>query len=212
MPWRSLAISALAALALAFPSLGAAWEFQRIAVTRDGELWRLMTAHLTHFDFDHLCWDVAALLILGSLAERAGRRATVLTLLSAALVIGLGVWLFQPRFDTYRGLSGLDSALYGLVCARLVADGVRARHGFSVAIGALALTGFALKCGAELTLGETVFTAGAAAGYAPVPLAHVLGLGVGLCAALVEYKSKAPAPANSVTADQAYNAVPASGG
>ena len=207
-PWFSLAVAALAGLAYAFPSIGSAWEFQRLAVTRDGELWRLVTAHLTHFDFDHLCWDVAALLVLGSLAERDDRRATALTLLSAAVVIGLGVWLFQPHFTTYRGLSGLDSALYGLVCARLVAAGARARHSFSVVIGGLALIGFALKCGAELTLGETIFTAGAAAGYAPVPLAHVLGLGVGIFAAFLENKGCLTAR----EALQTYNAVPASGG
>ncbi len=208
MPWFSLALAALAVLAHAFPSLASTWEFQREALTRDVELWRLMTAHLTHFDFDHLCWDVAALLVLGSLAERDGRRATALTLLSAALVIGFGVWLFQTNFDTYRGLSGLDSALYGLVCARLVADGARARHGFSISIGALALLGFALKCVVELTLGETVFADGANAGYAPVPLAHALGLGIGMCAALIEHKRTlcvGSAPAF-------YSAVPARGG
>lgn len=209
-PWFSLAVAALAGLAYAFPSIGSAWEFQRMALAHDGEFWRLMTAHLTHFDFDHLCWDVAALLVLGSMAERDGRRTSALTLLSAALVIGLGVWLFQPRFDTYRGLSGLDSAFYGLVCARLVTAGARARHGFSIAIGGLALTGFALKCGVELTLGETLFTACAAAGYAPVPLAHMLGLGVGIFAALLEQKSQQSE--NAVVAAQCYKAVPASGG
>lgn len=208
LPWFSLALAALAALAHVFPELGTAWEFQRVAISLQGELWRLFTAHLTHFDFDHLCWDVAALLVLGNLAERDGRRATALALLGAALVIGLGVWLFQPHFSTYRGLSGLDSALYGLVCARLVAAGARARHGFSIVIGGLALAGFALKCGAELTLGETIFTAGAAAGYAPVPLAHVIGLCVGIFAALIEHKNTLPVS----TALPTYNAVPASGG
>src|SRR5690606_34663144 len=109
-------------------------------------LWRLLTAHFAHFGADHLTWDVAALVILGSMAERDERRRFALTLAAAAFAIGVGVWAWQPQFETYRGLSGLDSALFGLVCARLVAEGWRVRHGFSIALGTLALVGFALKC------------------------------------------------------------------
>ncbi len=183
LPWITLVLASLAGLAHASPTLTAAWEFHRAAVNEGGELWRLFTAHLAHFGADHLAWDVAALLVLGTMAEREDRRAFALTLALAATLIGLGVWLTQPALATYRGLSGLDSALYGLVCARLIATGRRQRHTFTVTLGAAALAGFALKCAAEFASGQTVFAAGA--DYAPVPLAHLLGLLSGLTVAVL---------------------------
>lgn len=183
LPWLTLALAGFACLVHTNPALTAALEFHRSTVNEDGQLWRLVTAHFTHFGANHLVWDVAALLILGTMAERDNSRHLAVTLAVAALAIGVGVWAWQPQFASYRGLSGLDSALFGLVCGRLVADGWRSRHDFSVAVGALALTGFALKCGAELASGATVFAADADAGYAPVPLAHVIGLVVGLASA-----------------------------
>lgn len=184
LPWITLALAGFACLAHASPALTAALEFRRAAVNEGGEWWRLLTAHLAHFGADHLRWDVAALLILGAMTERADRGRYALTLAAAALAIGAGVWAWQPQFASYRGLSGLDSALFGLVCGRLIADGRRARHGFSAALGALALVGFALKCGAELASGATVFADSTAGGYAPVPLAHLIGLVVGLAGSL----------------------------
>jgi rhomboid family GlyGly-CTERM serine protease len=183
-PCLTLALAGFACLVHASPALTAALEFNRAALNEGGQLWRLVTAHFTHFGVNHLAWDVAALLILGSMAERDDRRRVASTLTTAAIAIGVGVWAWQPQFGSYRGLSGLDSALFGLVCGKLIADGRRARHGFSIALGALALTGFALKCGAELAGGATIFAAGATDDYAPVPLAHLIGLAVGLAGSL----------------------------
>jgi len=222
LPWATLTLAALACLVQTHAAWGQALEFHRPSVNTQGEVWRLFTAHLTHFSQDHLIWDVAALLILGLLAECENRRGFALTLAGSSLAIGLGVWALQPQFETYRGLSGLDSALYGLVCARLLLEGWRARHGFSVALGVLALAGFALKCGAELTSGSTIFANGldetasaslpprafqsapAPASYAPVPLAHLLGLLSGIAVAASEKiprRLRSPIPSGKSLAD-----------
>lgn len=187
LPWLTLGLAAVVCLLSASPAFAPALEFHRASMDA-GEYWRLITAHLVHFDTDHLRWDVAALLILGSLAERDGRSNFALTLAAAALAIGVGIWAGRPDLETYRGLSGIDSAIFGLVCARLVNDGWRVRHGFSVAVGALALAGFTMKCAVEFTGGATVFAttgAGPAPAYVPVPLAHVIGLAIGLAGALL---------------------------
>jgi rhomboid family GlyGly-CTERM serine protease len=199
IPWITLGLAGLACLVQASPALTAACQFDRAAVAR-GELWRMFAGHLAHFGADHLLWDVAALLVLGTMGEARERRATFAGLLTgAALAISLAVWVWQPRFATYRGLSGLDSALFGLVCARLVGDGRRARHAFSVWLGALALGGFALKCGFELVAGETVFAAGGGESYAPVPLAHLVGWAVGVAVAGVA-KAREGVPAQPLIA------------
>ena len=154
------------------PALTTALELDRAAVLQ-GQLWRLFTGHFTHFGSDHLKWDLIGLLVLGSLAESSQRRQMVVTLLGAAAVIGSAVVLFQPQFSHYRGLSGLDSALFGLVVARMIATGWREKHHLSWMIGGLALAGFGAKCVYELTTHSTYFATGM--GYSPVPLAHALG-------------------------------------
>ncbi|MEE9338293.1 MAG: rhomboid family intramembrane serine protease, partial [Methylococcaceae bacterium] len=39
------------------------------ALISQGEIWRLLTAHLVHLDSEHLILNLAALLVLGSLLE-----------------------------------------------------------------------------------------------------------------------------------------------
>jgi rhomboid family GlyGly-CTERM serine protease len=174
VPWLTLAFSALALAVHHIPALTLGWQFDRTAVPH-GQLWRFFTAHLTHFGTDHLRWDVIAFLVLGTMVERVSRSAFLLTLALSAALITLGVWIAQPQFTTYRGLSGIDSALFGFVVTHLLSEGRRARHGFSIAVGTLALTAFAAKCIFELTTQTTVFVETTTA-FAPVPLAHLIGL------------------------------------
>jgi len=176
-PWCTLGFSVLAVAVHCIPALTLGWQFDRAAVAH-GQVWRFFTAHLTHFGADHLRWDLLAFVVLGALAERISRSAFLVTLALSSVFITLGVWVAQPQFATYRGLSGIDCALFGLVVTDLLAVGWRERHGFSLAIGGITLVGFAAKCIFELTTGNTVFveTAGT---FAPVPLAHLIGLVVG---------------------------------
>ena len=173
IPWFTLGFSALAVAVHCVPALTLGWQFDRAAIAH-GQIWRFFTAHLTHFGSDHLRWDLLAFLILGALAERISRSAFLATLALSAAFITLGVWIAQPQFLTYRGLSGIDCALFGLVVTDLLVVGRRERHGFSLAVGGLTLVGFAAKCVFELATGDTVFVESTNA-FAPVPLAHLLG-------------------------------------
>lgn len=173
MPSRfPLLTSALVAAAVAIfllpPGVAAALQFDRAAVAH-GEVWRLVTAHLTHFDASHLVWDVGVLAALGWAGERQSGRATALALALAAVAITGAVWAWQPQFATYRGLSGLDCALYGLQAAHLLRQPGRTPR--LIGVGALAALG--AKCVIELSSGTTLFAQGN--GYDPVPLAHLIG-------------------------------------
>ena len=88
------------------------------------------------------------------------------------------LWCWQPQFAVYRGLSGLDSAFFGLLAASLLTRGQTP----ATIVGSLALAGFAAKSVFELATSQTVFAAGV--GYAPVPLAHLVGLVSGIVVAL----------------------------
>jgi len=183
IPWFTLGFAALAVAVHCIPALTLGWQFDRAAVAH-GQVWRFFTAHLTHFGTDHLRWDLVAFLVLGAMTERVSRSALLVTVALSAALITLGVWIAQPQFETYRGLSGIDCALFGFVVARVIAEGRRARHGFSLAVGGLALAGFAAKCFFELATGGTVFVESTDA-FAPVPLAHLIGLIAG--AALAKF-------------------------
>jgi rhomboid family GlyGly-CTERM serine protease len=162
--------------------LAATLQFQRAAVSA-GEWWRLLAAHLTHFDANHLTWDAGVLLLLGCICERESRAHCAATLAVAAAAITSAVWLCQPQFETYRGLSGLDCALFGLFAGGLL----RRRDSLARFTGAVALVGVVVKSALELSTGATLFASGA--GYAPVPLAHLSGAAAGFAVSMVGNRS-----------------------
>lgn len=169
----TLSIAAFAVLAQLAPVLAGALEFNRAAIAQ-GEAWRFVTAHLTHFDRNHLAWDLAVFVLLGSICEQSSRRRLAAGLGLASVAITAAVWWWQPQFTTYRGLSGLDCALFGIFTGTLL----QRRDLIARFVGSLGLLGVAAKCGVELSTGDTLFATGAT--YAPVPLSHLVGAAAGL--------------------------------
>jgi rhomboid family GlyGly-CTERM serine protease len=159
----------LASLLLFLPVLVPAdWlELDREAVAQ-GEVWRLVTGHWAHWTPDHLLWDSLAFLVLAVLCEtRISRARLVATVLGSALAVSAAVWLALPEIERYRGLSGVDSALFVLLAASLRSP-----------LGGLALAAFLGKSAWEVWAGSTLFTA--AGSFVPVPLAHLIGGAFGL--------------------------------
>jgi hypothetical protein len=81
---------------------------------------------------------------------------------------------------TYRGLSGVDSALFALVTVRLGREAFFDRQWRKLTLVAIVAGGFALKVGYEFASGATLFVDSSAGGMTPVPLAHVAGAMVGI--------------------------------
>ena len=86
-------------------------QYDREAIAQ-GELWRLVTCHLVHFGLEHLVWDTAVFALLAVLCWRLGRVRCLVSLGAATLAIPAVLFVLQPGLPTYRGLSGLDSALF----------------------------------------------------------------------------------------------------
>jgi rhomboid family GlyGly-CTERM serine protease len=179
MPCASLLLSVAAAVVFLLPALGARLEYDRAAVAA-GEVWRFLSSHWTHYSLDHLFWDVLAFAGLGVACEGRGRIRFLVCLAAAAVVIPLGIWLLLPGMTAYRGLSGLDSALLGLLAAELGIEGVRSQKWREVALAAVCLGGFLLKVFLELTTGANLFVSDMGPGTVGVPLAHVIGAMVGV--------------------------------
>lgn len=86
----------------------------------DGELWRLWTGHLVHYDFGHLAFNALAAVPPFVLVGRKARVALVAQLFLIAPLLSL-VLLFVGGFGELRGASGLIVAAWcssGLVLMR----------------------------------------------------------------------------------------------
>jgi membrane associated rhomboid family serine protease len=89
LPGASLLLSILAVLLYYFPGAGELLEYSRPALAQ-GEIWRLVSCHWTHWSGEHLLWDVVAFGVLAALCEKQfGRRLLVTSLASAAVAIPL---------------------------------------------------------------------------------------------------------------------------
>jgi len=182
-PWRhcatrwpgvTLLLAAATTLLQIWPDVAARLSYDRVAIAA-GEVWRLFTGHLTHWNSDHLAWDALMFALLGAIVERRDRACFWATLGAAPLAISAAVWLLQPGVEQYRGLSGVDSALFALV-ALIVYDEMRRARQTTAAWALVALAvGFIGKTFWELATGATLFVDSARAGFTPLPLAHVVG-------------------------------------
>ncbi len=95
--------------------------------------------------------------VLGAVCElRDPRRMRGCVLVAAAAVSAL-VFLCFPEIETYRGLSGIDTALFVLLAVGIVRDAAREdNRGLTLAAGGL-LLGFAAKPMYEAITGQTYF-------------------------------------------------------
>ncbi|HRE83743.1 MAG TPA: rhombosortase, partial [Opitutaceae bacterium] len=151
-----------------------------------GEWWRLMTGHFVHFGQNHFLWDLAVFLVLGGLLESGTQKQTnfpritlIAVLIVSGLAISIAVLFFQPHVIRYRGLSGIDSALFGAVACSLA---LRARTMKKPGLGwicLVSLVGFLAKSVYELSTHDALFVSSSQEVFEPVPLAHLVGLVAG---------------------------------
>lgn len=97
--------------------------------------------------------------------------------------LAVAVFLLQAGMALYRGLSGIDSALFGLAAVLLLREHARARNPKGAWVAGLFALGFAVEIGYEFLSGGAVFMA-ETPGVVTVPLAHVIGAAIGIAVAL----------------------------
>ncbi len=193
LPGATLMLAGLALLVYLIPGLDALLEYQREALAA-GQLWRLVSSHWSHFSLGHLSWDLLAFLVLGAACERRHRGRFLITVSGSALVVTLSVWIFLPGMAVYRGLSGIDSALFGLLAVLLIRDALRRRSLAALGTAVLFLVLFTAKTFYEINQGTSVFVSNYGAAVVPVPLAHLFGAITGVVAGLVQPMAQKPSP------------------
>jgi rhomboid family GlyGly-CTERM serine protease len=177
--WRLPGVLAalLVALFVAGPDVLAVLRYERAAVL-GGEAWRLVTAHLVHFDLAHLAWNLAGLALVWFLfAQSFTPRGWLIILIASTVAIDLGFLCVERRLEWYVGFSGV---LHGCMAAGLVAWLRTERDALTALVAAL----FAAKLAWEHAVGPLPFTAGTMT-LPVVYQAHTYGAIGGALAALV---------------------------
>jgi rhomboid family GlyGly-CTERM serine protease len=192
-PW-TLAVIALAIVATATAPEALVAD-QRIF---DGQGWRLVTGPFIHATWGHLVRDLALVALAGIAYEgplRSRRRA----LFAAGIVVPALAVLLARHAVWYCGLSGLSHAL---LAAALSYEVIHRRGAARVVVLGLCAVS-AVKPLYEVVTGAPAFPMSLGSGVVQVPLAHVVGVCVGivcgLAAGLDQRRSASP-PNGSVIA------------
>jgi rhomboid family GlyGly-CTERM serine protease len=185
LPAASLLLVVFAVAVSVWPGFAGSLQYDRDAIARC-EVWRLVTSHFTHWSGNHLFWDALAFAALGWLCERNSVGSFLRCVGLSAFLIPLTLWVALPQMATYRGLSGIDSALFALLATRVVREAASDKNRLKLIVAGIVSVGFAAKVGFELSTGTTLFVDSAASGLVPVPLAHVVGGIVGIACGLLD--------------------------
>ncbi len=178
----------LAALAIHFiPGAAQALQWQRDSHSLTS-LGTSLTSHLTHWSWDHLIWDLVAFVTLSVAAIRLLPQRFPYCLLLASFLIPLEILLRQSHLDSYRGLSGIDSAVFGLILIGLWRSRGKGTLFGSLTRGRLvALVGgglFLTKCLLESGTQNTLFVANTNHDFVPAISAHVMGMLCGIASGM----------------------------
>jgi rhomboid family GlyGly-CTERM serine protease len=168
--WATLLIAVAAGLAFAWPRL-AGWMIYERADLLAGQVWRLWTGHLVHYNPGHLFWDLAVFLPAGIWLERIVPGLARRFYVFAPPAISLALFLCEPALGRYAGLSGIAAGLLVLLALVQLRRDSRAPAWFWPAVMLLV----AVKILVESVSAEPLF-ARFDPGVRAVPLAHVGGI------------------------------------
>ncbi len=172
----SLLACVLFAIEIVVPASGPFLEYES---TRSplGQIPNLFSCHWLHWSGEHLFWDLGMFGLLCGLCERICRRTLVLLLMSSSMLIPVAVGLYHPEIATYRGLSGLDTALFGMAVVYLGLQRMKESDLQGVLIYFALLAAMVAKTIHELNFG-TLFVE--SSNFIPVPVAHIVGALTGI--------------------------------
>lgn len=136
-------------------------------------LHKLAACHLLHWSWNHFAWDIAVFVVAGAICESRWKPQFLSLLAVSIFAIPITVAIAQPELLCYRGLSGIDSALFALAAGMFLTEEVRSGNWQSACPAGLAVLAQFLKILLENNAGHTLFVNDA--GFTPVPMAHLAG-------------------------------------
>jgi len=145
----------------------------------DGQVWRLATGPLIHATWAHLVRDLALVALAGAVYEGPLARRR-LALFGGGIAVPALAVLLAHDVSWYCGLSGLSHALL----AAALAYEARHRRGAARAVVRVLCVVAALKPLYELLAGAPAFPMALGPAVVQVPLAHVVGVLIGIACGL----------------------------
>jgi rhomboid family GlyGly-CTERM serine protease len=173
----TLRVALVAIMFAIVPGLSEVMQYDRSAIAA-GQWWRLVTGHFSHWSCDHLFWDLLMFLTVGVIISNW--RVWLSAVIGSLAAISLVLWTRFPDLLTYRGLSGIDTALFTVVVLGLLRSAWMRRDWAMAAIASACAVGLAAKLAYESITGHCLFVDDSQAGFVPVVAAHVTGAMVGL--------------------------------
>ena len=161
-------------------------QYNRTAIIDHGQLWRLFTGHFTHWNYEHLAWDTFAFLIASFLLIRLSLFQFIFVLLFSLLFISLWIFIFNPSVEFYRGLSGVDVAMFFSLSLSIILFSLKKRRYTGMISGILFLLFMIIKLGYEFFLFYMLFVRNIA-GRKLLLSAHFAGALAGVICFLIFY-------------------------
>jgi rhomboid family GlyGly-CTERM serine protease len=200
-PWLSTSLTVAAFAMDRFQ-----WD---LAMRRDavlgGELFRLFTGHLSHFNRAHLLGDALAFGFWAACLERRSRALLASTLMVTSLGSSLLFLAFFPEVQEYRGLSAIDCALAAELIALGLSDRRRARDVGGAAVFASAGLAFAGKTSYEFYTGHAVLAPHLGDSVSLLPVSHLAGIVLGLACWFID--ARGPGAARHAAQIHPYGAL-----
>ena len=173
----TIAVSLLAILVHWIPGAQNILELDFSSVS-SGQWWRILTGHLTHFDSQHLFWDLVMFTGLAGACEKMRPRQVALVLPLMAAGISLAVRLSSPEISVYRGLSGIDTGLFVWFAGMRIQQAIDDRDRVGIAIWSAPCLALIGKLIYESITGQTLFVD--SNGFVPLVESHVAGVVIGI--------------------------------
>lgn len=93
-----------------------------LSLSRDGivgrcEIWRLVSGHFVHGNFEHFAWNVGAFVVIVAIyewLERPSVHRFAAEFVFSAAMIGIVLLALLPSMGVYRGLSGVANVFFVL--------------------------------------------------------------------------------------------------
>lgn len=178
LPLISISMAVLSLLLYLCGDVASFLQYDR-ALIADGQFWRCITGHWTHWSFDHLLWCAITFIVLGTICERLSRKGFVISLAVSAIIIPVVSWFADQDMLFYRGLSGICSTVFVVGSILLARQALADRDWTNLILPVLAGTLFFAKIVYEFINGQALFVQSSNM-FSPVPMAHLVGGVVGL--------------------------------
>ena len=148
-------------------------QYDRTAIFA-GNVWRLFSGHFVHWDVEHLVWDSITFLLTGVIVLLLSRKVFYSVIIFTPLIISTYLLCINRNILFYRGLSGIDVALFCSASLLLIVKGRLKKDIFVTVFGIVAFLLMIAKIIYEIVLQSTLFVETTAL-YISLPQVHLLG-------------------------------------